>query len=94
MTRAIALQPNNPDLFKIRAEANVSLSNYHAAIINFKKVIRLRKDEEATINKRLAVVYYNYGMTLLAEKNYAEAVDFLEFAAYYDPGNKEVVFKR
>lgn len=38
LTKAIVLNPTDPELFRLRAEACVSAQDYHTAIINFKKV--------------------------------------------------------
>lgn len=94
LTRAIALNPSDPELFRLRGEASVLARDFHTAIINFKKVITMHEDERASMCKRLSVVYYQYGMALFNENRHGEAADMFENAANYDPENKEAVTKR
>ena len=52
LTRAIALDPRRPELFKQRAEAQLTLQNFHSAIINFKKALSLQPSEELELTER------------------------------------------
>ena len=94
LNRAIALQPDNPELFKQRAEAHFELCNYHAAILNFNKVIALKETEREAIHERLALVHYQYGVSLAASKNHSDAIEIFEKASFYDPSNKEIISRR
>lgn len=94
LSRAISLRQNDPDLFKERGEASAVIRDYHAAIINFRKVIALRESEREAMSRRLSDVCYQYGVELAAESNYIEAADMFLSAASYDPGNKDAVTRR
>ena len=94
LTRAIALEPRNPDLFKLRAEAYFSLSEYHPAIINFQKVISLQPSVEGEVIERLACVHYEYGAWLYDNGQYARALEMFEKTSEYQPHNKEPVMRR
>lgn len=94
LSRAIVMKRNDPDLFKERAETSVLIRDYRAAIINFEKVIQLREGEKEAINKRLSEVCYQYGMELVADSKYSDAVEMFVSAASYDPGNKDAVTRR
>lgn len=94
LTRAIALEPRNPDLFKLRAEAYFSLSEYHSSIINFQKVISLQPSAEGEVIERLACVHYEYGAWLYDNGQYARALEMFEKTSEYQPDNKEPVMRR
>ena len=59
LTRAIALDPRRPELFKQRAEAQLALQNFHSAIINFKKALSLQPSEELELTERCVVEFSN-----------------------------------
>lgn len=94
LTRAIALNPADPELFRLRGEACVLARDYHTAIINLKKVITMREGERTVMCKRLSVVYYQYGMALATDSRHRQAADMFKNSADYDPDNKEAVTKR
>lgn len=94
LSRAIILKQDDPELFKERAEASVLIQDYHAAIINFQKVIALRESEREGVSRRLSEVCYQYGVALAAEAKYTEAVEMFISAARYDPRNKDSISKR
>ena len=91
LTRAIALEPRNPDLFKLRAEAYFSLKEYYSSIINFQKVIALQPSIEEEITERLACVHYEYGMWLYDNGQYAQALEMFEKTSEYQLDNKEPI---
>lgn len=94
LTRAIALKQDDPELFRERGEANALLHNYHAASINFHKVIGLREDQREKMSKRLSVIYYDHGVANAAEQKFEEAVEMFENALKYDNENKAAVTRR
>ena len=94
LSRAIVLKHNDPELFKERAEASVLIRDYHAAIINFAKVVKLRESEREAMNKRLSEVCYQYGTELAADSKYNDAIEMFVNAVSYDPGNKDAVTRR
>ena len=94
LTRAIALQPTNPDLFKLRAEAYFSLKEYHSSIINFQKVIALTPSSEEEITERLACVHFEYGAWLYNSGKFSQALEMFEKTSDYQPENKEPVMRR
>lgn len=94
LSRAISLKHDDPELFKERGEVSAVIGNYHAAIINFKKVIALREGERDTMSKRLSDVCYQYGLELAAENKHTEAVEMFLSSSGYDPGNKDAVTRR
>ena len=94
LTRAIALQPRNPDLFKLRAEVHFSLREYYSSIINFQKVIALQPSIEREIIERLACVYYEYGTWLYDSGQFAQALEMFEKTSEYQPDNKEPIMRR
>ena len=55
LTRAIALDPRHPELFKQRAEAHLTLRNFHSAIINFKKAFLLQPSEHLELTERCVI---------------------------------------
>lgn len=57
LTRAIALDPRRPELFKQRAEAQLTLKNFHSAIINFKKALSLQPSEQLELTERCVVEF-------------------------------------
>ena len=94
LTRAIALQPRNPDLFQLRAEAFFSLKEYHSSIINFQKVIALKPSVEDEITERLACVHFEYGAWLYDNGKFTQALEMFEKTSEYQPENKEPVMRR
>ena len=94
LTRAIALQPRNPELFKLRAEAYFSLKEYHSSIINFQKVVALKPSIEAEITERLACVHFEYGTWLYDTGKFAQALEKFEKTSEYQPENKEPMMRR
>ena len=93
LTRAIALQNQNPDLFEKRAEAYILVKNFELAIANFQKALALR-EEDSVMVERLGVVHCQYGEALYGEGRYSQALMIYEQAAQYRPEDKEVVMKR
>lgn len=94
LSRAILLKPDDPELFRLRGEAAVMAREYHTAIINFKRVIALRKSENESMSKRLSAVYYQYGVDLAARERHEEAVDSFWNCEKHDGNNKEAVARR
>ena len=94
LTRAIALEPRNPELFQLRAEAYFSLKDYYSSIINFQKVISLEPDTEDEIVERLACVHYEYGTWLYDSGQFAQALEMFEKTSEYQPENKEPIMRR
>ena len=94
LSRAIVLEPNDPELFNLRGEASVLAREYHSAIANFKKVIALRKTDHETVNKRLSTVYYQHGMDLVAKERHEEAIESFWNCEKHDATNKEAVARR
>ena len=96
LSRAILLRPDDPELFRLRGEAAVMAGDYYTAIINFKRVITMQKNdhEKDNMSKRLSVVYYQYGMDLAARKRHEEAVDSFWNCQKHDASNKEAVARR
>ena len=94
LTRAIALQPQSPDLFKLRAEAYVLLRNYEPAVVNFQKVVALKSDEDGLVTERLGIVYCEYGEALYADEKHSQALKIFEKALEYRPDDKNVVMRR
>ena len=94
LTRAIALDPHNAALFKGRAEAHVSLQEYHSGVINFKKALSLSPSEREEIENRLATVHYLHGQALVAEEHYDRALEEFDLALNYHPSQKEYVMQK
>lgn len=94
LSRAIALEPNNPELFRHRAEALTLAGDYRTAAANFNKVISMREEAKAAMHKRLSVVYHKYGMVLVSQKKHEKAAEMFENATGYDSDNKEAVTRR
>lgn len=94
LNRALALRPDYFALFKERAEAHAMLCNFHAAIINLKRVIALKEEEREAVTLRLGQVYYQYGVSLASEKKHAEALELFEKAEIYDPTNEKTLTRR
>ncbi len=93
LSRAIALQPLNSDLFERRAEVYVTLRNYDLAIANLQKILSLKEDNEAVF-KRLGQVHCLHGEALYDEGRYGQALEVYEQAAQYRHGDKSIIMKR
>lgn len=94
LTRAIALQPNNAELFRQRAEAYEALSDYYPAILNFRKALFLRPENKDTLTFKLAQVCCAYGEHLCEEKQHLQALEMFKMALEYQPHNGEYALKR
>ena len=90
LNRALALQPDEPVLFRERAEVYVLSANFPAAINNFKRVIFLSKEEErGELTLTLGQVCYRYGMSLASESNNEDALEVFKEAELHDPANEK-----
>ena len=94
LTRAIALQPKNAELFRQRAEAYEALFDYHPAILNFRKALLLGPLNKEALTFRLAEVYCAYGERLCEGKQHLQALEMFKMALEYQPHNREYALKR
>ena len=94
LSRAITLQPRNPELFKRRAEAYVSQQHYHSAIINFKKTISLSPSEETILTPRMATIHYLHGQSLYQEGKFEEALEAFSKSSEFCPEEREYTMRR
>ena len=94
LTRAIALQPRNAELFKQRAEAYTLLRDYHSAILNFHKVLSLSPSEQDVIHERLADVNFSFGEVLYEQGKYSQAIQSFENVCKYRQEDRDTVMKR
>jgi len=94
LSRAITLQPRNPELFKRRAEAYVSQQDYHSAIINFKKTISLSPSEETILTPRMATIHYLHGQSLYQEGRFEEALEVFSKSSEFCPEEREYTMRR
>ena len=94
LTRAIVLDPRNAELFKQRAEALVSLGDYHMAIANFRKVLSLNPGEEEEMSGRLATVYHLHGQALVEQQQHDQALEMFRMASEYCPKEKMYTMRR
>ena len=78
LSKAIILNPEDPELFRRRAEASFMQQDYHGAIINFKKAVALNEELKDSLSKRLCTVHYHYGMMLFDQDMHKEAADMFE----------------
>ncbi len=93
LSRAIALQPLNSDLFEKRAEVYVTLGHYELAIANLQKVHSLKEDT-GPVFERLGEVHCLHGEDLYKKEMYAQALEVYEQAAQFRPRDKSVVMQR
>ena len=94
LTRAIVLDSRNAELFKQRAEAFVSLGDYHMAIVNFRKVLSLSPSEEEEITGRLATVYHLHGEALVEQQQHDQALEMFRMASDHRPEEKMYTMRR
>ncbi len=94
LTRAIALDRHSASLFLQRAEAHVSLEEYHSAALNYQKALSLRPSEGETIRCRLAAVHALHGQSLVSDSRHDQALGEFDQALVHCPGEKEYVMKR
>eukprot|EP00731_Ephydatia_muelleri_P024858 Em0016g1129a len=90
LTRAIALQPKNAELFRQRAEAYEALFDYHPAILNFRKALLLGPLNKEALTFRLAEVYCAYGERLCEGNSTYRALEMFKMALEYQPHNREI----
>ena len=91
LNRALFLQPDNPVIFRERAEVYIMLSDFHGAIINLKRTIMLREEDKEAVILRLGQVYYQYGVSLASENKYVNAMEMFTEAKLHDPANKKTI---
>ena len=94
LTRAIALQPHNAELFRQRAEAYEALHDHHSAILNFRKALILGPPNKDALAVRMAEVYCTYGERLCEEQQHVLALEMFMKALEHQPHNREYALKR
>ncbi|KAI3471175.1 hypothetical protein Pfo_027838 [Paulownia fortunei] len=78
-SQAIALSPNNADLFVDRAQANIKLRNFTEAVADANKAIEL--------DPAIAKAYLRKGMACIKLEEYQTAKTALEIGASLAPGD-------
>ena len=94
LSRAIALEPRNAELFKRRADACVAFGDYHSAILNYKRTIILNPAEEAGLVPRMADAFFQSGKQLRAEEDFVGALEAFSKASECRPGEREYTLQR
>ena len=95
LTRAIALQPTNPQLFQERAEVYLDLKDYESAIPNFRKAMSLAPGKREELSSRLAGVYFLYGQALSTEHHKDDrALEMFTRASECNPDVKEYTMRK
>ncbi|KAL6581483.1 Cochaperone protein [Orobanche minor] len=78
-SQAIALSPNNAELFADRAQANIKLQNFTDAVADANKAIQL--------DAKIAKAYLRKGMACIKLEEYQTARTALEIGASLAPGD-------
>jgi hypothetical protein len=86
ISKAIAIDPDNPDLFSNRGLALHELMEFEAALTSFDKAIALKPD--------FAQAYYNRGITLQKQKKFEDALASYDKAIAFNPGYHEAHHNR
>lgn len=94
LSRALVLQPDNPALFRERAEAYVMLSDFYGAIINLKRVMDLRAEDREEMTLKLGQLYYQYGLSLASENQHEDALAMFVEAELHDSTNEHILTRR
>ena len=94
LTRAIALQPHNAELFRQRAEAYEALRDHQSALLNFRKALLLGPPDKDALTVRMAEVYCAYGESLCEGQQHVQALEMFKMALEYQPHNREYALKR
>ncbi|XP_061361322.1 protein SGT1 homolog [Gastrolobium bilobum] len=81
LTQAIALSPNNADLYADRAQANIKLNNFTEAVADAKKAIEL--------NPSHSKAYLRKGTACIELEEYETAKAALEMGASLAPGDSK-----
>lgn len=75
-SRAIFLDPNNPEFYKERAELYLKLADLASAIANIRKALKLRADPEYSV--MLSSLCFIKGLALIDEGKVPIAMEFLD----------------
>ena len=94
LSRAIALDPHNPELFRTRAEAHFQLSDYPAAVANYRKTVSLSPSEAAGLAPRMADAYYKNGCGLRNRNDVTSALEAFTKASELCPNEREYIMQR
>ncbi|OGU58336.1 MAG: hypothetical protein A2X64_09970 [Ignavibacteria bacterium GWF2_33_9] len=85
LTEAIKTDPENYDIFNMRAIAYSELNKYDAALADFSKCIELRPNNES---------YFNRGNARFAVRMFKEAIDDFNEALKYNKKDVKTLYKR
>ena len=94
LSRAMALEPHNPELFKKRADAYIQLKDYASAIANYQKTISLAPSEATGLASRMADAYFKSGKILCAQGNLEAGLEAFTMAAQLLPQEQEYTLQR
>lgn len=86
LRKAMFIQPNNAELYKLRGEAYLQLCDFKSAILNYKHVCILQPDNEESFTK-LAFIYFLLGQSYYDEQMYLDALECFTRAAEMKPKN-------
>ncbi len=92
-SQAIALAPENSDMFIKRGIIYFRTVNYVLAISDFEKAINLNSPHSDFIKQLLSISYYNHAEKFY-EDNSKKAINFYAKAINLDPDNAELYHKR
>ena len=73
-SKAIFLSPKNASLFVRKAEAYVRLADYHSAIFNYRRALRLVQGQQQKWNSRLSQLLHVSGRSHLDRGEFQHAV--------------------
>lgn len=94
LSRAMALEPHNPELFKKRADAYFQLEDYTAAIANYKKAISLAPSEATGLASRMADAYFKSGKVLCTQNKLEDGLEAFTRASQLNPEDQECTLQR
>lgn len=94
LSRAMALEPHNPELFKKRADAYIQLKDYSSAIANYQKTISLAPSQATGLASCMADAYFKSGKALCEQSNLEASLEAFTKAAELLPEEQEYTLQR
>ena len=94
LSRAIALDPSDHALFRLRAAVHSALDEHTAAIANYNKTLSLCPSESTDVACRLADAHSRRGVELVARGDHTSALKDFTFASDLCPSDRDYVMRR
>ena len=94
LTRAVALNPQNPILFHKRADAYFELNDYSSAIVNYKKTVSLAPEKATELAIKMADTHFRYGDVFSQRGEHEAALEEYTIASNLRPCERDYIIKR